>query len=56
MRPLHDSDKLCFSLKDLYAQLQSVESKQCFFCIFLSGNGKQQALQLGRMLEGPKDA
>ena len=38
-----------FHSKDLYAPLQSVESKQCFFCIFLLGNGKQQTLQLGRM-------
>ena len=35
--------------KALYAHLLSVESKQCFFCLFLSGNGKQQELQLGRM-------
>ena len=38
--------------KTLYACLLSVESKQCFFCfffcLFLSGNGKQQELQLGR--------
>ena len=37
--------------KALYAHLLSVESKQCFFCLFLSGNGKQQELQLERMLE-----
>ena len=36
--------------KALYALLLSIESKQCsFFGIFLSENGKQQALQLGRM-------
>ena len=29
----------------LYARLPNVESKQCFF----AGNGKQHALQLGRM-------
>ena len=40
---------LCFAL---YACLPSVESKQCFFRLFLSGNGKQQALQLGRTYEG----
>ena len=35
--------------KALYAHLLSVESKQCFFRLFLSGNGKQQGLQLRRM-------
>ena len=35
-------------LKALYAHLLSVESKQCFFRLFLSGNGKQRELQLGR--------
>jgi len=34
--------------KALYACLLSVESKHCFFRLFLSGNGKQQVLQLGR--------
>ena len=34
--------------KALYAHLLSVESKQCFFRLLLSGNGKQQELHLGR--------
>ena len=35
--------------KALYARLPSVESKHCFFRVFLWGYRKQQALQLGRM-------
>ena len=35
--------------KALYARLPSVESQHCLFRVFLSGYGKQQALQLGRM-------
>ena len=34
--------------KALYARLPSVESKQCFFRLYLPRNGKQQALRLGR--------
>ena len=41
--------------KALYARLRSVESKHWLFRVFLSGYGKQQALQLGRMYEGLKD-
>ena len=33
----------------LYARLPIVESKHCFFHVFLLEYGKQQALQLGRM-------
>ena len=43
------------SWKALYARLPNVESNHCFFRVFLSGYGKQQALQLGRMWEGLKD-
>ena len=40
-----------FHSEDLYVPLiwRVFQSKQYFFCIFLSGNGKQQALQLRRM-------
>ena len=46
--PPYDSDKLRQSLlltawKALYARLQSVESKQFLFRVFLSGNSKQLA-------------
>ena len=41
--------------KALYARLPFVESKHCFFRVFVSGYSKQQALQLGRLLEGLKD-
>ena len=35
--------------KAFYVRLPSVESKHCLFRVFLSGYGKQQVLQLGRM-------
>ena len=49
--PLHDSDKHCIWLEGLVCSSTDFSKKNRFFFVFMIGNGRHQALFVGKLYE-----